>query len=339
VFPQFSPAQGTLVAVVIKSVISVNENFQLENTGSSPASFTVNSSRSDDIAISAMSSPITYNYSAAEGPYTLAAGADTVGAGTNASPQYFALVSSHTIYDSITSAVVNFLGTGYVVFTNNPVTSATVTGGADYSIAPSYSDTMKISMTYYYCTSSVLSELFTNFSVTKEDGPLAKLQWTTTNEKMGREYVIEESGEGKDFDSVGIQSSLVGSNGNSSYSYNYTLLPSQQGTLYFRLKEVDADGKIEYSDIRTIDVSGPRSNYLYPNPASDHIEIVFGQPSLQGWDLGFYSADGQMIQRNRISGSASTLIYFRQKLSSGVYFVRSLNLDNNQISVLEFVVR
>jgi hypothetical protein len=339
VFPQFSPSKGTLVAVVISSLISVNENFQLKNTGSSPETFTVNSSRSDDISVSAMSSQITYSYSANEGPFTLAAGADTVGAGTNASPQYFALVSSHNIYDSITSAVADFLGTGYVVFTNNPITSASVTGGADYNIDPSYSDTMKISMTYYYCTASVLPELFTSFSVTKEDGPLAKLQWTTTNEKPGRTYIIEESGDGKDFDSVGIQASFVGNNGNSTYAYNYTLLPSQQGMLYFRLKEVNSDGNIDYSDIRTIDVSGPRSNYLYPNPATDHIQIVFGQQSIIGWELGIYSADGQLIQRNRISGSASTLINFRQKLSPGVYFTRSLNLDNNQVSVLEFVVR
>jgi len=73
VFPQFDPSVGTLVAVDIRSEISVNVNFQLFNIGASADTYTVLAGRNDNLTVSALSSPISNAYPVDYGPYILQA--------------------------------------------------------------------------------------------------------------------------------------------------------------------------------------------------------------------------------------------------------------------------
>ena len=81
--PQFDPSKGTLVAVKISSVISLQYAFCLENKDHSATNYTVGIGRNDFISTSALSSPVSnmghilQNY----GPYALAASDGVTGSG------------------------------------------------------------------------------------------------------------------------------------------------------------------------------------------------------------------------------------------------------------------
>ena len=75
------------------------------------------------------------------------------------------------------------------------------------------------------------------------------LTWATAEEYNNLEFVIQRSSDGLNFDSIGT----VKGNGNtkvtSSYSFeDYTIT---SGTSYYRLKQVDKDGTVEYSPVRS----------------------------------------------------------------------------------------
>ncbi len=334
-FPQFDPSVGTLMSVDIKAVISVGAKFQMQNAGSVQDVYTVTSTRNDTISISALSAPLTNTTSVSKGPFTLQPGDDTVGAGTNASSKYFPLLSSHIINDSITSSVVGFLGTGFVIFDNTPKTNVAVTSGANSAIISSVGDTMNIYMTYYYCSASILPQSITAFTVIKESNQLANLQWQTQNESWGNNYEIEVSNDGKIFDSVGMVASVV-KDGSGAYVYGYPITEGTKGILYFRLKEVSADGNIKYSEVRWINIENGSGVYVYPNPAVDFINVVLGNTS--NWDVSIFASDGRLIQNNFFNTPTAN-IAFAHQLAKGVYFIRALNMQTKKMTTLPFMVK
>jgi len=338
VFPQFDPSVGTLVAVDIKSVISVNVNFKLFNVGSSSDNYIVLAGRNDNITVSSLGSPISNAVSQDYGSYNLQAGQDTVGAGTVASPQFFSLIKSYVLNDSITSAVAGFLGTGFVAFDNNPYTYASVISGSNDSISSTFTDTSKIVLTYYYCTTNILSSDITSFSVTKESGAWAKINWVTENEIVNRTYEIEESSDGKEFNDIASTQSVVNGNGSADYGYDYAIAPGTEGKLFFRLKEINADGYTKYSEIRSIDIDNNKEIYLYPNPADNFINIIFNIVA-DGWQVDIFAADGRLIQRNYFLNSTSAHIDFLNRLAKGAYFLRAINRQTQKIYTQSFIVR
>ena len=335
-FPQFDPSVGTLMSVDIKAVISVGAKFIMQNEGSVQDDYTVTSTRNDTISVSALSVPITNTASVNKGPFTLQPGKDTVGAGTNASPKYFPLLSSHIINDSITSSIVGFLGTGYIIFDNTPKTTVEVTSGANSAIISSIGDTMQVYLTYYYCNSNILPQSITAFTVTKKSNELANLQWQTQNESWGNNYEIEESNDGKIFDSIGTVTSVV-KDGDGTYVYGYPIIEGTQGILYFRLKEISADGNVKYSEIRSIDIENRSGVYVYPNPAADFINVVLGNASVN-WNVSIFTSDGRLVQNN-LFNSPTAHISFIHTLAKGVYFIRALNMQTKKITTLPFIVK
>ena len=338
VFPQFDPSVGTLVAVDIRSEISVNVNFQLFNIGASADTYTVLAGRNDNLTVSALSSPISNAYPVDYGPYILQAGQDTVGAGSVSSPQFFSLMSDYVVNDSINSAVAGFLGTSWVVFNNNPYTYTSVISGSNYDLLNTFSDTMKISLTYYYCTANILATDISAFTVTKESNELAKLNWATENEVAGRNYEVEESPDGKFFNGIASVASLPNGDGTGNYDYDYAIAAGTTGKLYFRIKQINGDGYTKYSAIRSIDIDHS-GIYLYPSPADNFINIVFNMPSSNGWQADIFAADGSLVQRNYFVSGGTAHIDFLHRLAKGVYFLRATDKQTQKMQTQSFVVR
>jgi hypothetical protein len=79
------------------------------------------------------------------------------------------------------------------------------------------------------------------------------LKWATASEKNVSHFVIEKSIDGKDYSEAGI----VFAYGNTSETMNYPFIDKninadQAGAIYYRLKAVANDGKIEVSQVATI---------------------------------------------------------------------------------------
>ena len=197
---------------------------------------------------------------------------------------------------------------------------------AAVKVTAALSDNTKLSVVYNYCDPTVLASNLLSFTASRINSGTVDLKWQTTNEQPGRKYYIEVSSGGQDFNTVGSTPSTA-SSGFADYTYAYSIASSATGTLYFRLRQVDQDGTMTWSDIRTINLDGNGSGpafSIYPNPPSDFINLTIPGDN-QDWQVDILAADGSLVQRNYYRNANTAKVSFVRRLSAGTYFVRAVN--------------
>ncbi|MDZ4667080.1 MAG: T9SS type A sorting domain-containing protein [bacterium] len=141
------------------------------------------------------------------------------------------------------------------------------------------------------------------------------LNWVTSSEMNNKGFEVERSLDGDNFESIGF----VKGAGNSSkiLSYQFNDENAQFPMAYYRLKQIDFDGKFEYSAI--ISISNEETQIdITPNPFVETISIV--APSQDQ----FVSAEIIDITgkvKTNMSGQG-TLTMDTKDLNQGVYFIR-----------------
>jgi len=233
----------------------------------------------------------------------------------------------------------DFIGTGDMNITYSNTPGYTI--NAVVNVTPSYSISNKISLTYYYCYSGTLAADILTFTATRQADGTVALHWVSGNEQRGRYYVVQVSGgNGSDFSDVDTQAASQGG-GSAAYDHTYVVAPTDKGRLYFRIRMVDALGTATYSPLRIIDLGTggtPGGFSIYPNPPSDHINIVFPFAG-EGWQVDVLAADGRLVQQNRFGNVGSGRVSFRNKLASGTYFVRATNPQSAESHSAPFIIR
>ena len=165
----------------------------------------------------------------------------------------------------------------------------------------------------YDCIVPLPVELI-EFNATPEEQKV-RLDWATSTEINNDYFEVQRSKNGSDFETVDI----VQGAGNSITQENYLTFDNRPyyGTSFYRLKQVDFDGKFKYSEIKMVNFENSNSLSIFPNPATDVI-------SIQGdFELAkIYTANGKLI---KIFSTNSTSI---SNLINGVYFVK---IEQNNI--------
>lgn len=140
------------------------------------------------------------------------------------------------------------------------------------------------------------------------------LNWNVGMEESGSSYVIERSADGRNFSSIG----LVAANGQTSYSFADTK-PLSVG--YYRIKSVDATGKVIYSSIITL--KGGLSAVLLKAFLSNPTTLIVQHDAAQiGSHISISSADGRLIKSLApATGSQQTSIDL-STAKPGLYLVR-----------------
>lgn len=111
----------------------------------------------------------------------------------------------------------------------------------------------------------------TQFSAHNE-GNVALLSWSTTEEVNSDRFEIMRSFNSKDWHNIGT----VNSNGNSSNierRYQFTDNTPANGTNYYRLKMIDLDGSHEMSQMASLVFNNLEEITIAPNPAVERIQI------------------------------------------------------------------
>jgi uncharacterized protein YjbI with pentapeptide repeats len=135
-----------------------------------------------------------------------------------------------------------------------------------------------------------------------------ELRWTTATERFSDRFEVERSNDGLAFEAI----SSVRAKGHSNQAINYRFLDEkpQSGRNYYRIRQVDQDGKASASDIVSVD--WPANSFqVYPNPVADHFNV---QGNTQWEKIIVRNAQGQIV-RTFINSDNTTLI----NLASGVY--------------------
>src|SRR5690606_28453368 len=109
---------------------------------------------------------------------------------------------------------------------------------------------------------------------------------------------------------------------------NYMLtdyLP-MNGINTYRLKQIDHDGSVTYSNIISVNFSGTSLVRTFPNPFQDQFTLAFNDESLVNTTANLLSANGVRLARIKISGMTQTI--YMEKYAPGVYL---LQLQNGEV--------
>ncbi|SHG02302.1 T9SS type A sorting domain-containing protein [Flavisolibacter ginsengisoli] len=144
----------------------------------------------------------------------------------------------------------------------------------------------------------------------------ALLEWETAQEENADHFDIEESSNGTLFTKL----ATLPAKGNSSIPtrYLYTYTGNLQSTHYFRLKEVDEDGKTSYSSIISVSNDGTGGNIrILPNPAPGGIATVTASTRMN--TITVFSAAGTRIQILNVNSNQASLNL--SSLAKGSYYL------------------
>ncbi len=107
----------------------------------------------------------------------------------------------------------------------------------------------------------------------------------------------------------------------------YALLPSYSPTLlYYRLRQVDADGTFRYSPVRTVALPGTTLTgaadglALFPNPAHGAATLAGAQP---GTAVTVTDALGRPVATATADATGTAALLLPAGLPAGVYLVRA----------------
>ena len=142
-------------------------------------------------------------------------------------------------------------------------------------------------------TSELLPVQLLSFTAKKE-GTGNLLSWSTTQETNFSNFVIERSLNGREFSPIG--SVRAGQS-----NYNFQDKTPVKGINYYRLKMMDKDGKYAYSTVRSINNSRIFSVNVYPNPATNILQLQLDSEKKSDIQLQVVGMDGKLLQTQKLS--------------------------------------
>lgn len=143
------------------------------------------------------------------------------------------------------------------------------------------------------------------------------LEWETASELNNEGFYVQKSADGNDWKNLtfisGHHTTI------SKKSYDFIDRDVLSGPNYYRLKQVDFDGKFDFSNVVIVDMSDRNSSImLFPNPVSEELFIS----TTYDVDVDIYNTLGQKINCLQISGEKS---FDMSNLRAGVYVLQFSN--------------
>lgn len=217
-------------------------------------------------------------------------------------------------YDILNDIWIRLGNTGATGLTQGSLLSGVIPGGTIIS-AIAIGSTANI----------ILPVTFTSFTV-KAEGCKTLLEWQTSMEHNNSHFVVERSSNGDEFTAI----ARVGAAGNSNTTntYKFTDEAPASGVNYYRIIQVDFDGKYTGTDTKSIRIQcngGAVAFKAYPNPARSQVNIQSGKAIAQ---INVVAASGQTVMKYVPSqNQGGTFSLNIQHIQNGIYLLQVVNKD------------
>jgi hypothetical protein len=186
-----------------------------------------------------------------------------------------------------------------------------------YSNPQSTAATIAPTTSFVGLTGVPLPVTFTHIEATKRNNA-SLVTWGTAFEMNNVGFYVERSNDGKTFFPIGFQNTkATNGNSNSALEYSYTDAKPLAGINYYRLKQMDKDGKAAYSTIVNVAFDNAQAIKVYPNPATNMVTV----DAASAKSIELYNVLGQMVNAPVTYGSSSHNIN-TSGLARGSYTLR-----------------
>jgi hypothetical protein len=282
---------------------------------------------------------------ASSGNFVLNNSADQITAftGTLASPTIIAHIStsawittgvtgSATTYQPSTGIRVNPITTNVAVYNHptapgfscpTPNTSA-LTNAANF-----------VTTTGSFPLGSASLPVVLSYFDARKMGAKVELAWETESETNNDYFQVERSLDGVTFEAIG----KVKGTGNNSRSNSYSFVDKNpnSSTNYYRLRQMDFDGRYDFSEVKSVLFSNKNNSEISiaPNPVRSEFKVNFESSELENTVISVIDFGGKILFSREVMKGIQTENIDVASLPSGMYFVQVKN--TNTISTSSFV--
>jgi autotransporter-associated beta strand protein len=184
-------------------------------------------------------------------------------------------------------------------------------------------------------TGGVLAIKITYFNASKGNG-FNTLNWQAACSSSQAIFEIERSTDGTSFNMI---NSITATQARCAQPFNYTDNTAPAGTIYYRLKVVDVDGKVSYSAIVKLGAvtKDMQLEGIAPNPVVSFAQLKISAGKKEVVDLAVLSMDGKVVYHSTVQLQSGTSIVNLDiaNLPSGMYMIRGVFSDG-QTNTLRF---
>lgn len=172
------------------------------------------------------------------------------------------------------------------------------------------------------------------------DGEDNRLEWTTSSELNNDYFVVERSVDALNFVEIG----RIDGNGttNTQLTYKYTDRNVQPVRVYYRIRQVDFDGKWAYSQVIIVQKANTTDVNIYPNPAKETLFMEFAIDDDKTYrytiiysnSLGAVAKEEVVVNKGDLTRQAKNF----KSLPAGIYFVQIMN-ENNEVIKTQKIIK
>lgn len=163
-----------------------------------------------------------------------------------------------------------------------------------------------------------------------------ELEWVTATEENNSHFEIQRSVNGDIWETLGQLNGM--GNTLSITTYNFVDVEPHVGVNQYRIKQVDFDGRFEYS--KTIGINHTTQTMineikLFPNPSQQNVNISWKSKLLNGF-VELLDLNGQVTKSYKIQNAAQTRMDVSD-MQNGVYYFKVYNDDFESVKPLIIV--
>lgn len=167
---------------------------------------------------------------------------------------------------------------------------------------------------------------------------MVQLTWQTQSETNNDYFEIQRShnDDGTEFESIGLIRSAEHPNQINNYQFE-DRTPILNEYSYYRLKQVDYDGKFSFSNIQSVKIDQQSSFDIFPNPIrkGQSLNITYPTSSSAQRRVHIVNHTGAIVHELTINGSQEIDL---PELPGGIYFV-SIYENQNRVEVKKLLVQ
>lgn len=173
----------------------------------------------------------------------------------------------------------------------------------------------------------VLPVQMSALSVKLSAGNQAQLSWTTYKEENNLGFEVQVSHDGKSWSAAGFVASRAVS-GNSTETLQYAFIEGAvlDNKRYYRLQQIDADGKTTFSNVVVLNPGATNSHFfasIYPNPVTDFLQVNFQDDTQAKADVIIADVAGKIVSSAALNPGNKTIN--TAGLSKGMYLLHIIS--------------
>jgi hypothetical protein len=154
-------------------------------------------------------------------------------------------------------------------------------------------------------------------------GAAVALTWATASEKNNLGFEVQRSADGETF---GKLAWVAGAGSSASArSYSYRDAAPFSGVSYYRLKQLDVDGKVAYSPVATVQMAVVVASSIsaYPNPTADKVTVTWPAAETVATRWLLTNAMGQQIHTEMVTAPSNFTLDL-SPYAAGTYYLTVL---------------